>query len=156
MWNIHVSHSHMLIHCSDGWDRTAQLSAVSQLCLDPYYRTMRGFQILIEKDFLSFGHRYLDRCGHLSSEKFFLTPMDMAGSADVAQAVFASMQNWFSGNHHLRETSPVFHQFLEAVRNIQRQFPTHFEFNELFLHDLHTHLYSCQFGTFLFNLEHER
>jgi hypothetical protein len=45
---------------------------------------------------------------------------------------------------------------LEAVRNIQRQFPARFEFNELFLRDLHTHLYSCQFGTFLFNSERER
>jgi myotubularin-related protein 6/7/8 len=154
--NIHVNHSHVLIHCSDGWDRTAQLSAVSQLCLDPFYRTMRGFQVLIEKDFISFGHKFMDRCGHLSSEKFFLTPVDGAGGSDVAQAFLASVQNRFSGNHHLRETSPVFHQFLEAVRNIQRQFPARFEFNELFLRDLHTHLYSCQFGTFLFNSERER
>ena len=154
--NIHVNHSHVLIHCSDGWDRTAQLSAISQLCLDPFYRTMRGFQVLIEKDFISFGHRFMDRCGHLSSDKFFVTPVDGAGSSDVAQALLASVQNRFSGNHHLRETSPVFHQFLEAVRNIQRQFHARFEFNELFLHDLHTHLYSCQFGTFLFNSERER
>jgi len=154
--NIHVNHSHVLIHCSDGWDRTAQLSAVSQLCLDPYYRTTRGFQVLIEKDFVSFGHKFLDRCGHLSSEKFFLAPADAAGSSDVAQALFASVQNRFSSNQHLKETSPVFHQFLEAVRNIQRQFPARFEFNELFLRDLHTHLYSCQFGTFLFNSERER
>ena len=154
--NVHVNHSHVLIHCSDGWDRTSQLSAVSQLCLDPYYRTTRGFQVLIEKDFVSFGHRFLDRCGHLSSEKFFLAPVDGGGGTDVAQALFASVQNRFSGNHHIKETSPVFHQFLEAVRNIQRQFPTRFEFNELFLRDLHTHLYSCQFGTFLFNSERER
>lgn len=154
--NIHVNHSHVLIHCSDGWDRTAQLSAVSQLCLDPYYRTTRGFQVLVEKDFVSFGHKFLDRCGHHSSEKFFLTSVDAAGSSDVAQALFASVQNRFSGNQHLKETSPVFHQFLEAVRNIQRQFPARFEFNELFLRDLHTHLYSCQFGTFLFNSERER
>jgi len=154
--NIHVNHSHVLIHCSDGWDRTAQLSAVSQLCLDPFYRSMRGFQVLIEKDFISFGHKFMDRCGHLSSEKFFVTPADGASSSDVAQALLASVQNRFSGNHHLRETSPVFHQFLEAVRNIQRQFPARFEFNELFLRDLHTHLYSCQFGTFLFNSERER
>ncbi|KAI0253526.1 protein-tyrosine phosphatase-like protein [Lactifluus subvellereus] len=154
--NVHVNHSHVLIHCSDGWDRTSQLSAVSQLCLDPYYRTTRGFQVLVEKDFVSFGHRFLDRCGHLSSEKFFLAPVDSGGGTDVAQALFASVQNRFSGNHHLRETSPVFHQFLEVVRNIQRQFPTRFEFNELFLRDLHTHLYSCQFGTFLFNSERER
>ena len=156
MRNIHVNHSHVLIHCSDGWDRTAQLSAISQLCLDPFYRTTRGFQVLIEKDFISFGHKFMDRCGHLSSEKFFLTPVDGAGSSDVAQALLASVQNRFSGNHHLKETSPVFHQFLETVRNIQRQFPARFEFNELFLRDLHTHLYSCQFGTFLFNSERER
>jgi myotubularin-related protein 6/7/8 len=154
--NVHVNHSHVLIHCSDGWDRTSQLSAVSQLCLDPYYRTTRGFQVLIEKDFISFGHRFLDRCGHLSSEKFFLVPVDSGGGADVAQALFASVQNRFAGNHHIKETSPVFHQFLEAVHNIQRQFPARFEFNELLLRDLHTHLYSCQFGTFLFNSERER
>lgn len=28
----------VLIHCSDGWDRTSQLSSLAQLCLDPYYR----------------------------------------------------------------------------------------------------------------------
>lgn len=154
--NVHVNHSHVLIHCSDGWDRTSQLSAISQLCLDPYYRTTRGFQVLVEKDFVSFGHRFLDRCGHLSSEKFFLSPVDSGGGADVAQALFASVQNRFAGNHHIKETSPVFHQFLEAVHNIQRQFPARFEFNELLLRDLHTHLYSCQFGTFLFNSERER
>ena len=63
--NVHVNSSHVLIHCSDGWDRTAQLSSLSQLCLDPFYRTVRGFQILVEKDWLGFGHRFLDRCGHL-------------------------------------------------------------------------------------------
>jgi len=59
--NVHVNSSHVLIHCSDGWDRTAQLSSLSQLCLDPFYRTVRGFQILVEKDWLGFGHRFLDR-----------------------------------------------------------------------------------------------
>lgn len=30
----------VIVHCSDGWDRTSQLSALTQLLLDPYYRTM--------------------------------------------------------------------------------------------------------------------
>jgi hypothetical protein len=30
----------VLVHCSDGWDRTSQLSSLSQLLLDPYYRTL--------------------------------------------------------------------------------------------------------------------
>lgn len=154
--NVHVNSSHVLIHCSDGWDRTAQLSTLAQLCLDPYYRTYRGFQVLVEKDWVSFGHRFLDRCGHLSSEKFFLTP-STDGSADGGpQAFFASVQNKFTSPSHLKETSPVFHQFLECVRQIQRQYPTRFEFNERFLERLHYHLYSCQFGTFLFNNERDR
>ncbi|KAK7693839.1 hypothetical protein QCA50_003411 [Cerrena zonata] len=157
--NVHINSSHVLIHCSDGWDRTAQLSSLSQLCLDPFYRTMRGFQILVEKDWVSFGHKFLDRCGHLSSEKFFLAPVDNLSNpsgAEAAQAFFASVQNRFASQSHIKETSPIFHQFLECVRQIQRQFPERFEFNERFLRKLHYHLYSCQFGTFLCNTERER
>jgi len=157
--NVHINSSHVLIHCSDGWDRTSQLSAMAQLCLDPYYRTIKGFQVLIEKDWLSFGHKFLDRCGHLSSEKFFLSPAEGSGGgggAEAAQAFFASVQNKFTSPGHLKETSPIFHQFLECVRQVQRQFPERFEFNERFLHQLYYHLYSCQFGTFLWNNEKER
>jgi myotubularin-related protein 6/7/8 len=39
---VHVKHSHVILHCSDGWDRTSQLAALSQICLDPYYRTLEG------------------------------------------------------------------------------------------------------------------
>lgn len=157
--NVHVNSSHVLIHCSDGWDRTAQLSSMAQLCLDPFYRTQKGFAILVEKDWLAFGHKFLDRCGHLSSEKFFLAPVENAGSgggAEAAQAFLASVQNRFASQHHIKETSPVFHQFLESVRQVQRQYPERFEFNERFLRQLHYHLYSCQFGSFLFNSERER
>ncbi|KAF9484650.1 protein phosphatase [Pholiota conissans] len=157
--NVHINSSHVLIHCSDGWDRTSQLSALTQLCLDPFYRTIRGFEILIEKDWLAFGHKFLDRCGHLSSDKFFLSPTGDAGTgsgAEAAQAFLASMQNRFASQNHIKETSPVFHQFLESVRQIQRQYPDRFEFNERFLKQLYYHLYSCQFGTFLFNCEKDR
>ena len=39
--NVHVNSSHVLIHCSDGWDRTAQLSSLAQLCLDPDRKSTR-------------------------------------------------------------------------------------------------------------------
>lgn len=29
----------VLVHCSDGWDRTPQIVALAELMLDPYYRT---------------------------------------------------------------------------------------------------------------------
>eukprot|EP00048_Salpingoeca_helianthica_P024370 m.31868 g.31868 ORF g.31868 m.31868 type:complete len:845 (-) comp9348_c1_seq1:30-2564(-) len=52
-----------LVHCSDGWDRTPQLTSLAQLLLDKYYRTMKGFAVLVEKEWLSFGHRFTDRLG---------------------------------------------------------------------------------------------
>ena len=30
----------VLVHCSDGWDRTAQVVSLAELLLDPYYRTV--------------------------------------------------------------------------------------------------------------------
>ncbi|XP_053107423.1 myotubularin-related protein 7 isoform X2 [Hemicordylus capensis] len=51
----------VLVHCSDGWDRTAQVCSVASLLLDPYYRTMKGFMVLIDKDWVSFGHKFNHR-----------------------------------------------------------------------------------------------
>jgi len=59
--------SSALIHCSDGWDRTSQLSCLAQLILDKHYRTIIGFEQLIEKDFIFMGHQFKKRLGH--SEK---------------------------------------------------------------------------------------
>jgi protein-tyrosine phosphatase len=39
----------VLVHCSDGWDRTAQLTSLAQLLIDPHYRTLSGFRTLVEK-----------------------------------------------------------------------------------------------------------
>ncbi|CAG8437131.1 4213_t:CDS:2 [Diversispora eburnea] len=146
--NIHIANSHVLVHCSDGWDRTAQLTSISELCLDPYYRTLKGFEVLVEKEWISFGHKFSDRSGHLSNEKYFMNT--------THSNAFNSVQSKFYKQSHVRETSPVFHQFLDCVYQIYSQFPTRFEFNETFLIELHYHCYSCQFGTFLFNSEKER
>ena len=37
----------VLVHCSDGWDRTSQLTSLSQLMMDSYYRTINGFIVSI-------------------------------------------------------------------------------------------------------------
>ncbi|XP_072232774.1 phosphatidylinositol-3,5-bisphosphate 3-phosphatase MTMR2-like isoform X1 [Leuresthes tenuis] len=116
----------VVVHCSDGWDRTAQLTSLSMLMLDSYYRTLRGFQVLVEKEWISFGHRFSARVGHGDE------------------------------NHANSERSPLFLQFIDCVWQMTRQFPAAFEFNELFLITMLDHLYSCLFGTFLCNSEQEQ
>ena len=53
----------MLVHCSDGWDRTPQVVSLAQLMLDPYYRSIDGFRTLVEICWLDFGHKMADRNG---------------------------------------------------------------------------------------------
>jgi hypothetical protein len=204
---VGLQHSHVLIHCSDGWDRTSQLSALSQICLDPYYRTLEGFMVLVEKDWLSFGHMFRHRAGLLNSEKWFQIENERIGGDSnrsfgetreprkALESALLSAKNFFNRDNTSRdslvdsegelqnydaettprkgtttprsavgekeitkpkETSPVFHQFLDATYQLLCQHPTRFEFNERFLRRLLYHLYSCQYGTFLYNNEKER
>lgn len=116
----------VLVHCSDGWDRTSQLTSLAMLLLDPYYRTIKGFEVLIEKEWLSFGHKFQHRIGHGDDR------------------------------HSDADRSPVFLQLIDAVWQVTTMFQNAFEFNEHFLITILDHLYSCRFGTFLFNSDRER
>lgn len=65
----------VVVHCSDGWDRTAQVCSLASLMLDPYYRTIKGFQALVEKDWLAFGHKFSERCGHIQTDSKEISPI---------------------------------------------------------------------------------
>jgi myotubularin-related protein 1/2 len=117
----------VLCHCSDGWDRTAQVVSLAQMLIDPYFRTMEGFAVLVEKEWLSYGHQFHKRCGHGSRGSFFMD-----------------------------ERGPIFVQYVDCVYQLIRQHPTAFEFNEAFLIFVLDELYSCRFGTFLYDSERER
>ncbi|XP_056397061.1 myotubularin-related protein 1 isoform X2 [Hyla sarda] len=123
---VESSKTSVVVHCSDGWDRTAQLTSLAMLMLDSYYRTIKGFEVLIEKEWISFGHRFAMRVGHGED------------------------------NHADADRSPIFLQFIDCVWQMTNQFPAAFEFNELFLITILDHLYSCLFGTFLHNSEQQR
>ncbi|XP_065333653.1 myotubularin-related protein 3 isoform X1 [Cloeon dipterum] len=117
----------VLVHCSDGWDRTPQITALAQLLLDPYYRTIEGFQVLVEREWIDFGHKFADRCGL------------GAGATD-----------------DINERSPVFLQWLDCVHQLLIQFPCAFQFSHAYLVRLAQHVYSNMFGTFLCNSQRER
>jgi len=115
-----------VVHCTDGWDRTSQVCSLAQLMLDPFYRTIHGFEILIEKDWRSFGHKLSERTGHCCTGK------------------------------GKRQQSPIFLQFLDCVWQVMEQYPDEFEFNESLLLCILYHSFSCRFGTFLFDSDKER
>lgn len=71
--------------------------------LDPYYRTMQGFKVLVQREWLDFGHKFADRCG-----------------------VFPVSKN-------LNERSPIFLQWIDCVFQLLNQCPDYFEFNSLYL-----------------------
>lgn len=93
----------VLVHCSDGWDRTPQLISLAQLMMDSHCRTIKGFQKLVQKEWLQFGHKFADRCG--------LFPLSKS----------------------VHERSPIFLQWLDCVHQLVKQFPDWFEFNLTYL-----------------------
>lgn len=117
----------VLVHGSEGMDSTLQVTSLAQIILEPKCRSIRGFEALVEKEWLQAGHPFQHRC---------------------AQSAYAnSKQRW---------EAPTFLLFLDCVWQILRQFPCSFEFNERFLVTLFEHAYASQFGTFLGNNEFER
>ncbi|XP_075716989.1 myotubularin-related protein 9 [Rhinoderma darwinii] len=117
----------VLVHGSEGMDSTLQVTSLAQIILEPKSRSIRGFEALVEKEWLQAGHPFQQRC---------------------AQSAYSnSKQRW---------EAPTFLLFLDCVWQILRQFPCSFEFNERFLVTLFEHAYASQFGTFLGNNEFER
>lgn len=54
----------------EGRDLSCLVASLVQLMLDPYFRTIVGFQSLIQKEWVMAGYPFLDRCNHLrKSEK---------------------------------------------------------------------------------------
>ncbi|XP_022215873.1 myotubularin-related protein 13 isoform X2 [Drosophila obscura] len=124
---IDLQESSVMLSLEDGSDVTAQLSSIAQLCLDPYYRSLDGFRVLVEKEWLAFGHRFAHRSNLKPSH----------ANTNIAFA-------------------PTFLQFLDVVHQLQGQFPMAFEFNDFYLRFLAYHVVSCRFRTFLFDCELER
>lgn len=119
----------VVVHGSEGTDSTLLACSLAQVILDPDCRTMRGFQALVEREWLRTGHPFRLRCQHGA----FAPP-----------------------SVRTKDQSPTFLIFLDCVFQIHQQFACSFEFNEQFLIMLFEHSYCSSFGTFLANSLKER
>ncbi|XP_078171309.1 phosphatidylinositol-3-phosphatase myotubularin-1-like isoform X4 [Carex rostrata] len=162
----------VLVHCSDGWDRTTQLVSLASLLLDPYYRTFKGFQALVEKDWLAFGHPFADRMGiptvtdlATSSSTEMLTRQSSYGgnpsSSPLRSQSGSNLPGARGGATHGHgqasdNISPILLQWVDCVSQLLRLYPCAFEFSSNFLVDFLDAVLSCRFGNFLCNCERER
>ncbi|VDD83595.1 unnamed protein product [Mesocestoides corti] len=116
----------LIVGSGEGRDRSLLVSSLIQVILSPHARTIRGFESLIQREWVSSGHPFPDRCSHL------LPPLrssnEPASSSDC---------------------SPVFLLFLDCVWQILCQYPGSFEFTDDLLLLLAEHVYVSEFGTFL-------
>ncbi|XP_052278283.1 myotubularin-related protein 12-like isoform X2 [Dreissena polymorpha] len=109
-----------------GWDLSCLVSSVSQVLLDPHYRTLAGFQGLVQKEWVRMGHpfqRYLS--------------LVTVSEADTEQV-------------------PIFLLFLDCIWQLLIQYPAAFEFTETYLTTIWDSAYIGLFDTFLFNNDHQR
>lgn len=159
--------AHVLVHCSDGWDRTSQLISLTQLCLFPEYRTRQGFKLLIKKDWLSTGHRFSDRNNH----HFRVALISRLTSAAVTKNPWNSLKTFLEIDSNSDTNSPsatdpfnsehecpIFLQFIEATVQLCRQFPLHFmELTDDFLIEIVDEAYAGNVQSEFFgNCEAER
>lgn len=128
--------SSVLVHCSNGWDRTPQVATLAMLLLDSHFRTLAGFQQLVNQEWLGCGHRFADRHG---------LPHVCAATGDGVSST------WESTLPRSKDCAPIFMQWLECVWNLQHMFPTAFEFTDNFLLEILYAAYSGQSFTFLCN-----
>jgi hypothetical protein len=61
---VHYERTAVLVHCSDGWDRTPQITCLALMLLEKRFRTIDGFLTLLQKEWVDFGHKFDERCGH--------------------------------------------------------------------------------------------
>lgn len=121
---LNKEEKNVLVHCSDGWDRTSQVCALTQIILDSKFRKIKGFLNLIEKEFSNAGFRFSSR-------------NDLYNDKLIGHDVFINKNSeirYVKTEDH--EESPIFTQFLECVRQLMYQNPGSFQFNFHFIDEL--------------------
>ncbi|CAI7998419.1 Myotubularin-related protein 10-A [Geodia barretti] len=128
--NLCIDHRPVFLQEEGGRDLSCVVSSLAQLMMDPHYRSISGFQALVQKDWVAMGHPFSTR-HHLITKPPSLSPDSVTDEPSVE--------------------APTFLLFLDCVWQLSLQFPSAFEFSEFYLLQLHSLTYASLYGTFVFN-----
>lgn len=122
-----------MIYCPTGNVATPLLSSLSQLFLEPYYRTFEGFKVLVLKEWIYYRHNFL------KESQVLVTPQDLSSSMSSTSAREPSSTNVFGVANFFgtqapktaveKRIKPIFIFFLEAVSQLIKMNPLAFEMN---------------------------
>uniref|UniRef100_A0AAR2J264 Myotubularin-related protein 12 n=1 Tax=Pygocentrus nattereri TaxID=42514 RepID=A0AAR2J264_PYGNA len=124
---LEKENTNVLIMEEEGSDLCCVISSLVQIMLDPHFRTLTGFQGLVQKEWVAGCHAFLDRCNHL-----------------------------YQKDKECHSPSPVFLLFLECVWQMVQQHSPAFQFSETYLTVLSDSIHVPIFSTFLFNSAYQR
>ncbi|XP_034941277.1 myotubularin-related protein 9 [Chelonus insularis] len=126
---LHQELAAVLVHGGTGRDSTLVITSLAQIIVNPDCRTIRGFEALIEREWLQAGHPFYTRTRHGA---------------------------YFSSNNQNFPHAPTFLLFLDCVYQLFYQFQYSFEYGTEMLAELFKHAYSSEYGTFLGDSEADR
>lgn len=106
-----------------GSDFSCVVSSLVELMADPHYRSISGFESLVQKEWVALGHAFTSRHGLV---------VPVAAEED-------------------RQIAPVFLLFLDCVWQLSKQFPSAFEFSEFFLLNFYNVVLDCLYNNFLYD-----
>ncbi|XP_062141114.1 myotubularin-related protein 10-B [Drosophila sulfurigaster albostrigata] len=115
---------------SNGRDLCCVISSLTQLLLDPHFRSIDGFQSLVQKEWIALEHPFQRRLGHVC----------VASGEQAPDS----------------EQSPVFLLFLDCVWQLLQQFPDEFEFSQTYLTTLWDACFMPIFDSFQFDSQAQR
>eukprot|EP01132_Coremiostelium_polycephalum_P000557 gene557-702_t len=105
------------------------LSSLTQLILDPYYRTFYGIQVLIQKEWCEYGFPFGKQ--YSDSNKNNVTSSTSSTSSSSSTLLVS------------------FILFCDCLIQLLQQYPFDFEFNEEFVLFICENSFSCRFGNFV-------
>lgn len=142
----------MCVFPGDGVDYSAVVSSLTQLLVDESCRSLTGFQSLVQKEWLALGHPFCDRCciSHVYHSPCVLVCLT------VAPPRFGLPSPGKESPSSPPRPAPVFLLFLDCCWQLQRQFPSSFQFSETYLTTLWDCVHNHVFDTFLFNCPRDR